>query len=171
MSDKTWSVVQTKPRSENLAREHLRQQKFKTLFPVEIKKRVVRGKLLEFIYPLFPGYLFVTFDFKRDRDRWPVINDTRGVKRLICSGAASPLFLTRDDIECLIGRCGEPVVAPSGYEDGKRVQIVLGPFADHIGICSGLDEQGRLKVLITFLGSLTAIPVPISSAIPCEAVA
>lgn len=151
-----------------MAREHLRRQSFRTLYPTERRKRLVRRALVEFESPLFPGYFFVTFNV--ECDRWQSINSTRGVKRLMCTGDATPLPLSRRAVDTIISQCAEPIAAHSGYEAGGRVRIVEGPFTDHVGICTRV-ERDRVRLLLMLLGRVQEILVPVAAALPLEGAA
>lgn len=76
---KRWYVVQSKFNCEHQAAMNLKAQRFDVFFPVYKRER--KGKPPIFL-PLFPSYMFVGFDPKRNK-RWRRIIHTRGVYDMI----------------------------------------------------------------------------------------
>ena len=108
--------------------------------------------------PLFPRYLFVSFD--PPRDRWPAINSTIGVCRLLAADG-SPLAAPVGVVETLLQSTG-----PDGllrhHDDlapGQRVRLVAGPFADRLGVLARLDDAGRVHVLLELMGQQVSVRV------------
>src|SRR5262249_21254883 len=80
----SWFAVQTMPRAEDRARDHLKRQNYETYLPRLRKRRRHARRVDTVLRPLFPGYLFVSFD--PSRDPWRAINSTIGVIRLVGFG-------------------------------------------------------------------------------------
>src|SRR5690606_19909477 len=79
-----WYLIQTKPRQEARAEEHLQRQNFECYRPLksgEPKKRTPKVASEE---ELFPGYLFIRMD--QVHDNWYPIRSTRGVARIVTFG-------------------------------------------------------------------------------------
>lgn len=87
-TEKRWYVVQCKPRQELRALEHLQQQGYECLLPMQKVERLRSGKWLLQEDPLFPGYLFIELDTVQDN--WMPIRSTRGVSQIVRFGV-SPL--------------------------------------------------------------------------------
>ena len=85
-----WYLIQTKPRQEARAQEHLQRQHFECYRPLKVseaKKRSPRALSEE---ELFPGYLFIRMD--QVHDNWYPIRPTRGVARIVtCGGTQVPV--------------------------------------------------------------------------------
>ena len=58
----SWFLAQLKPNCANIADKNLKRQGFQTFLPMEEETRQRNGKFVTAMRPLFPGYIFVTFD-------------------------------------------------------------------------------------------------------------
>ena len=79
-----WYAAYTQPRNEALAIEHLARQGFDVYCPRYQKRRSHAGKIDLVASPLFPRYVFVSFD--PEAARWQAIRSTRGVIDLVKNG-------------------------------------------------------------------------------------
>jgi transcriptional antiterminator RfaH len=151
-----WFLVHTQPQSERRAELHLGAQGFKTYFP-QIQKTIRHARRLRNVRaPLFPRYLFLILDL--GRDRWLSVRSTVGVSSLfICQDR--PVPVPNGVVEALIARTDEAGLAlfDTGLRTGQAVRILSGPFADFVGRLERLDAAGRVRVLLTMMG--TEIPV------------
>lgn len=151
-----WFAVQCQANREQGAAMQLRNQDFQVFLPLRRKiwRRARRSEIRR--VPFFPGYLFVALDL--ERDRWRSINGTIGVQRLVMAGGeARPVALPQGLIEALRGRADDrgllaPETWPEALEVGQRVRIVTGPFDNRLGELIGLDDAGRVRVLVELLG-------------------
>lgn len=159
-----WYVVRSKFQQEVRARINIADQGFATFFP-QYNKRIRHARAVEnVVRPLFPGYLFVSFDAD-DEDRWPKILRTRSVATILgMETSRHPLPLPAGFVEAL-ERCARAGLLQP-HEEGARefkpkemVRIEMGPFAGFEAIVDE-DEGVRVKVLLDFLGKSTSIPVP-----------
>lgn len=156
-----WFAVQCGPHRESGAALQLRNQGFQVFLPLRPKTWRHARRIETRHVPFFPGYLFVVLDL--DRDRWRSVNGTFGVQRIVTGGEeAKPLPLPRglmDALRCEADERG--CLRPNGLlRVGQGVRILAGPFGDRIGELIGLDDAGRVRVLIELLGG--RIPVVLS---------
>jgi transcriptional antiterminator RfaH len=79
-----WHVVQTHSRAEEKAVVHLMRQGYDVYLPRYLKRRRHARRSETVAAPLFPRYLFVSFD--RQVQRWRSIQSTIGVSQLVCNG-------------------------------------------------------------------------------------
>jgi transcription elongation factor/antiterminator RfaH len=151
-----WFLVHTQPRSERKAEMHLAAQGFRTHFP-QIQKTIRHARQLRTVRaPLFPRYMFLILDL--GRDRWLSVRSTVGVSSLItCQDR--PIPVPEGIVEALIARTDEAnlTLFETDLTPGQTVRIVSGPFADFVGTLERLDAAGRVRVLLTMMG--TAVPV------------
>jgi transcription elongation factor/antiterminator RfaH len=149
--DGAWYAVHCASRREEYAAANLRHQNFRVFLPCHRKTRRHARKLETVRAPFFPGYLFVQFDAARDR--WRAINGTYGVLRLVGSGDA-PSIVPERIIAALQNECdAEGVLSrKQSFTAGQKLRVVAGPFADLIGTLERLDESGRVRVLLDFMG-------------------
>jgi transcription elongation factor/antiterminator RfaH len=151
-----WFLVHTHPKGERRAELHLGAQGFKTYFP-QVQKTIRHARQLRTVRaPLFPRYLFLTLDLSRDR--WLSVRSTFGVSSLfVCEDR--PVPVPTGVVEGLIARTNEANLTSFEVDlaTGQTVRVLSGPFAEFVGTLERLDPAGRVRVLLTMMG--TAIPV------------
>lgn len=147
---KRWFAVQTQPRKERLALQHLRNQDFETFCPVKRTSRRVGARRVTALEPFFPSYAFVRLDIARDR--WRSINGTIGVARLVSFGA-QPSALPHGLIERIRKLCGDDgeLALDEGLRSGERVRIVGGPLDALCGLLVSVEPRKRVTVLLELL--------------------
>ena len=146
-----WFAAQLKPNGMAKAREHLKRQAFQVFAP-EIKASTTKsGKRIDTRKPLFPGYIFVSFD--PDDQAWTAINNTRGVLRLVSSSGHYPTALPSEFMAGLMARCNADglLLPPSGLEEGDTIRVLSGPFADHVSRIEAINDSERISILIELM--------------------
>ena len=78
---RSWYLVHTKPRQENLAQENLERQGYETYLPRIYQTRRRNGRHVKTIEAFFPRYLFIHLD--SETDNWAPIRSTIGVSKMI----------------------------------------------------------------------------------------
>jgi transcriptional antiterminator RfaH len=154
-----WFVVQLKPNCAALAERNLARQGFWVFAPFE-EASVRAGRQFKLVQrPLFPGYIFVSFDPLSSP--WRSINGTYGVARLISLTTNRPTPVPAKLIEGLKASCDRAGKYVSAYlpGEGERVRIAAGPFADFIATVDKIEPQRRVWVLLDILGSSTRVAV------------
>ena len=149
-----WYVVQFKPNSHRLAELNLNRQGFKTFIPVqEVSKRRLSG-FVSSIIPLFPGYMFVSFNLKEPF--WIKIRSTIGVLRLVGIGG-EPKNVPSYIIEEIMQMCDHSgKFRPSKpLAKGDDVRIIRGPLADFFAKIERIHDSKRVHVLLKFMGHVT----------------
>ena len=151
-----WFLVHTQPNGERKAELHLGAQGFRAYLP-QIQKTIRHARQLRTVRaPLFPRYLFLILDI--GRDRWLSVRSTVGVSSLFtCEDR--PVPVPQGVVEALIARTDEAnlTLFDAGLTTGQTVRILSGPFADFVGTLERLDSAGRVRVLLTMMG--TEVPV------------
>jgi transcriptional antiterminator RfaH len=162
-----WFCVQATPKSEYLALLGLAELGLKPYLPQIVVRQKRYGKTEPIIRPLFPPYLFVTF--QPDVTDWGLIFRTRGVQRLLVGTTGKPMALRTGEIERLqsLGRAGDGVIddqAPafSPIAPGASVRIAEGPFVDWTGVCQWSTEE-RIGVMVTLFNAERVVPMPRSA--------
>ena len=156
---KRWYVLRTKPHSESLAASNLERQGYELFYPRVTAPLVKQGGYRT--VPLFPGYLFL-----RCADPyygWPQVKYTPGVSGWVQLGGETPAVPDKV-VEDLVERVrainntgglwrrfkpGEDVLVASGKLEGLA-RVLEGPKT----------PQGRVRVLMEFLGQLVTATVP-----------
>jgi transcription elongation factor/antiterminator RfaH len=158
VGNERWFVVNTRPKSERKAEWHLGAQGFRTFLP-QFQKTVRHARKLTTVRsPLFPGYLFIALDLKRDR--WLSVRSTIGVLRLFMQDDR-PAPVPVGIVESLIAHSdGDLTRLDDGLVEGQVVRILSGPFSDFVGTLARLDATGRVQVLLQMMGA--SVPVILS---------
>lgn len=161
-----WYVAETQPQGEAKAQSHLARQGFATFCPRFRKQRHHARRIDDVLVPVFPGYLFIRFDC--NRDGWPAINGTRGIRRLVAPANCRPQPMPEPAMAALLDRCrGEAISGLfSKLEPGQMVRLVSGPFATMLAQVEEHDDRGRVRVLLELLGRSTPATVGLEAVGP-----
>jgi transcription antitermination factor NusG len=99
---------------------------------------------------LFPGYLFV-----RPLDRWRKLRSTYGVIDIVSRGD-QPEYVPKAVMTALRRNADKQgiVTLPKQRkpEMGEAVEIKIGAWQGFKGLYDGLDDQGRIQVLLSMFG-------------------
>jgi transcriptional antiterminator RfaH len=154
-----WFLFGTNTGKERIAVSQLERVAADVLLPL-IQLRVRRrGKLVQSVGPLFPGYLFAMFDFERDYGQ---VRFARGVRELVRCGPR-PAVVPEWIVTQLKRRCAEgpleltkPTLIPS-----ERVVVVDGPFRDFEGIFERyISGKERVAVLLSAMNARAHAVLP-----------
>jgi len=163
MAGLLWYAVQTKPRAEHQAKEALLHNGVAVYLPLVKVARV--NPRARPVVPLFPGYLFAQADLGQVGQS--AINWVPGVVRLVSFGG-EPVAVPEAAIEHIkrrsaeLEKSGEFGLGP--FRRGDAVRITNGPLKDLDAVFDQpLSAKGRVRVLIEFLGRLTATEVNLDS--------
>ena len=155
-----WFVVQTKPKKEREAQNHLERQGFETRLPLLRRSVRRRGRWREAIEPLFPRYLFICLTL--GADNIAPIRSTRGVIDLVRFGG-DPVPLPAGFVEELDAKAANPsgVHEPEQltFEPGDLVVIMEGPFAGTVGRFEAESGESRVLLLLELLGRSSRVSV------------
>lgn len=155
-SEPQWYVLQSKPRQEERALEHLRNQLFACYCPYHKVEKIRHGKRVSLSQPLFPGYIFI--NLCRVTDNWHAIRSTRGVARLV-TFANQPLAVPDELIEHLRAQVEQLEDEPL-FMEGSPVTITDGPFKDLDAVFCQMDGEERAIILLTVLQRQQQIRIP-----------
>lgn len=161
---KRWFVACTKPHREASAAEQLRRQSYGVWLPRLQRTRRHARRFDTILTPMFPGYLFVSFD--PAVEPWRRINGTFGIRHLVC-GNAGPTPLPDDFVASLRSRSLGDVLSDQTQilQPGASVRVISGPFVDCVGTLIRADGATRVRLLLSLLGS------DIDTVLPSAAVA
>ncbi len=141
--NKDWFVVMTKPKKEQLARKNLLNQRFEVFLP-QLNYSDINSNFI----PLFPGYLFVSFDIFSPH--WLKIGNTRGVKKLLSSNV-NPSKVDKKIINILLKSTNSfGVISESylNYKLNQSIKVINGPFKNMLGKITSLENNARIKILL-----------------------
>ncbi|WP_263261489.1 transcription/translation regulatory transformer protein RfaH [Pseudomonas sp. RIT-PI-S] len=154
MHDANWYLIQTKPRQEARAEEHLARQGFDCYRPVTAAPASGGRAARVPEQPLFPGYLFI--QMQRD-DSWYPIRSTRGVARIVAFGP-QPCPVSPKLIEEIRQRACVMPSAPA-FRQGEKVRVVAGGSElEAIFLCN--DGEERAVILLNLLQRQQRVVLP-----------
>jgi transcriptional antiterminator RfaH len=155
---KEWFLAQLRPNCVHIAERNLKRQGFTTFLPLEEKTVRRKGRFIQSLVPLFPGYLFTSIDPLLGQ--WRPVNSTYGVTRIVSFGqepAAVPLKIVSE----LMLRCDPSgrILPPKMLQPGDRVRILTGPFVDFVAEVEKIAPDRRVWVLMELMGGQTRVAV------------
>jgi transcription antitermination factor NusG len=104
---------------------------------------------------LFPGYLFV-----RPQGLWKKLRNTYGVIDIVMMGG-EPDYVPKAIMKALRSNVDKDgiVTLPRQRkpEKGEAVEIKIGAWQGFTGLYDGLNDQGRIRVLLSFMGRQVAL--------------
>jgi transcriptional antiterminator RfaH len=156
-----WYVVHTQVNGEPKANWHLSKQGFAVYLPRYLKRRRHARRVEIVAAPLFPRYLFVSFDLAVTR--WRAIHSTIGVTDLVCNGE-NPAPVPIGIVEEIMARADENgmLSQPSAQRlvKGDKIEILDGPLEGLTGLFECTTDHERVVLLLDLLGRQTRVTVP-----------
>lgn len=154
---KKWYVINTNPKCERLVERQLTNATIEVFLP---KSSEVRSKQAQ---PLFPGYLFVNFDY--DQVPLGLIRFMHGVRALLCLDGR-PMAVDDAMIFYLKSKCREDGIyrPPINFEAGDKVKFLRGPWQDIEGVFTGeISGRDRARILIDTIYLCSKVEVPVDA--------
>jgi transcriptional antiterminator RfaH len=157
VQQKTWYLVQCKPRQDERAEDNLARQGYEISRPKCRYQRLIRGQHQWTVESLFPGYLFINLPAESN---WGPLRSTRGVSRVVNFGGV-PVAVS----DCLVKQLQERVEndVKSELKLGDNVRIIEGEFAELDAIVMAMDGDERVVLLIRLLNRQQQISLPMAS--------
>ena len=159
---KEWFILQFKPNAHHQANKNLNQQSFETFLPLYNTTSRNASRFTNANRPLFPGYMFITFD--RERSKWRKINNTYGVSRLVTfNSVLKPIPNTF--INNLMKRydLSGKLLPIKKLKKGDQVKVLQGPFANFIATVETYETDQRIWILMDLMGRKTKIQTPMDT--------
>jgi transcriptional antiterminator NusG len=158
-----WYVLQTFPNKERKVMRTFRDRGISAYHPVIRKTKMVRGRRIDTVEPLFGGVIFIP-DFQARAGGVRV----EGVEGYFRMGDCYPYLLERDpsgssvqDMAWVRGleRFGNIPVARRYrlFKTGQLVRVLNGPFRHFSGVIDRLDSKGRLTVFLSIFSRMTPV--------------
>ena len=155
---RSWYVLHTKSRFENIVNEGLAKKSIEVFLP-KIKVRSKRSDRKIMIQaPLFPGYVFVKTDLN-PYEHIEIIK-TVGAVRIIGSKNVS-LPVPHESIESLkiMVAGNNSVTTGIRLRKGEPVIVIDGPFAGVTGTFIRYKGKGRVVVYLESLGQFASVEI------------
>jgi mannose-1-phosphate guanylyltransferase len=151
-----WYVARTKRRGERFAAMALEARGLNTFLPLWRRRRHRGADDQE---PLFPGYIFVRTDGRRD-----ALLRARSAHNVafLLGGASGPESIPEELVEEIRGRCEQRYQKP--FAAGQRVIIKRGPFRELDAIFDAESSGAmRARVFVQMLHRLVPVIVDINA--------
>ncbi len=145
MMNRRWYAVYTKPRQEDIASMHLLNAGIDVLNPKLRIKKTLRHKFVDVIAPLFPSYIFASFD---PITEYRLVKYARGVNRIVEFNGV-PAAVGEEVIGFIKSRLvnGMARIEPPELKPGDKVLLKEGPFQGLMGIFKR-EMKGSERVII-----------------------
>jgi len=147
----SWYVIQTKPKKESEAKSYLSLKGIEVFYPRMEFYSQRSGKPNKEIRPLFPNYIFGSFDAVRD---YTLVRYGRGVNKIVCFGG-EPASMSEVVIEEIRRRIDETGIVSRKFDlkPNEPVRVRCGPFRDFLGIFEKwMPEKERVRILLNLIG-------------------
>jgi transcriptional antiterminator RfaH len=158
-----WFVARTHANAEPKARINLVQQGYEVYLPLCRRTRTHARRREIVQRPLFPGYLFVSFDI--ENTAWRSIFSTIGVSSLICNGEL-PARVPPGTVESIKAAEQDGLFdytrEVARLKVGDPVRVASGPFTGLIGRLQSPVSKDRVRVLLEILGRLAPTELKLS---------
>jgi transcription antitermination factor NusG len=144
-----WYIALTEPSCETKAKVGILRYGFlcnlptftKSIWAGRSKRRLVKR-------PLFPGYIFVGFNF--GNERWDLVRDVSGVREFLRVNGR-PASIPQAAINVIDAKVDELALPPkqrSTYRKGQDVRVIDGPYSGFLGPIERLNGKGRVSVML-----------------------
>src|SRR5579883_492907 len=160
-----WYALQVRSNFEKVTAAHLQSRGFAPLLPLYRSRRTWSDRLTTIDLPLFPGYLFCSFDINK---RLPVLS-TPGVVKVVGAGNR-PIPVHLDQIKALhaIGEAGCPAEPWPYLEAGQRVRIERGVLCGIEGVLIEIRKVHRIVVSVTLLQRSVSVEIDRDWVVPVK---
>ncbi len=168
--DHRWFLISTKPCSEATAKANLERQGYRVYLPQLLQPRLVRGRWIDRITALFPGYLFLQLVI--GSESLSPVRSTLGVSAPVRFGSEYAI-VPAHVVNTLINRAdpdsGLHRLTRRLFEPGSLVRVIAGSFAGLEGVFERETGEDRVVVLFNLLGRETPLRMPAGCVAPVYA--
>ncbi len=149
-----WFVLHLRPRSEKKVAEHCRLAHLSHYLPLRSQTRVYQRRRVTFETPIFPGYIFASFD----RDGRLAVLKSNHVVRILDPGGRRELLHQLAQIRKAL-RVDPGLVSCSAVRKGRRVRIKGGPFLGIEGVVSEVKGVTEVTLNVDIVGQAVSVHV------------
>ena len=151
-----WYALRVKTRQEQFVYDGLKSRGVESLLPsCEVKRQWSdRTKTLQ--QPLFPGYLFATFDFN---NRLPILQTPGLIDIVSFGGVSTPVEPAEIEAIRAMVESKTPAAQHEFLSAGVRVDVVDGPMRGHQGYLVTQKNKHRLVLTVSLLMRAVSVEV------------
>ncbi|MBV7298613.1 transcription/translation regulatory transformer protein RfaH [Enterovibrio paralichthyis] len=146
-----WYLLYCKRSEQQRAEQHLKRQGVDCYYPQVSVEKVRRGKRSSELEPLFPNYVFASFD--PEKISFTTVRSTRGVVDFVRQGA-TPILVSRELLINLMSKEDsdeQRQTLSEVFKPGDTVEVLSGHYAGTDAIYKEPDGERRAILLINLL--------------------
>lgn len=154
-----WYLLHCKAQQEDRARLNIENQGYTTCLPQVRRQKLLRGKRVDCIEPLFPNYIFVHLD--THSANFNALRSTRGVNGFVRFGGI-PATVPEQVMHSILAleQAGDKqATAQPVFSPGDTVHITEGPFAGLQAIYNMPKGEERCLIFLNMLGQQQRIEI------------
>jgi transcription antitermination factor NusG len=149
-----WYVLHVRPRCEKKMAEFCRLNHFSHYLPLRQETKIYQRRRVTVEKPLFPGYVFVTFD----PDGRLSLLKTNNIVRILKPESRRQLLHELAQIRKALAV--EPDLSPvSALREGYHVRITGGPFMGVEGVVRTVKGKTKVCLNVDMIGQAVAVEV------------
>ena len=154
-----WYLLHCKGKQEERAQLNIENRGYTTCLPQIKRQKIVQGKRVECIEPLFPNYIFIQLD--SSTANFNALRSTRGVNSFVRFGGmpATVPSEVMTTILALEQNSENQHAAQPTFSAGEKVKITEGPFAGLQAIYNMPKGEERCLIFLDMLGKQQRIEI------------
>lgn len=150
----SWNVLHVRPRCEKKMAEFCRIQRYQYYLPLRKETKVYQRRKVTVEKPVFPGYVFVSYD----RDQRVELLKTNNIVRILESLDEKRLLHELEQIQKALA-VDSTLGAVSALQKGRLIRITGGPFMGVEGQISDLKGPAKVLLNVDMIGRAVAVEV------------
>jgi len=149
-----WHVLHLRPRCEKKTAGHCRAHGLTFYLPLRRETKVYQRRKVTVEKPVFPGYLFASFD----RDGRLALLKTNNVVRILTPTSDRSLLHELAQIRKAL--TVDPALTPcAALRRGRRVRVMTGPFQGIEGTVDALKSRTKVRLNVQMIGQAVSLEV------------
>jgi transcription antitermination factor NusG len=150
VTSSSWGVLVALHQCQRIVGESLAAKRIEHFIPMIERQRIVRGKCISVLHPLFGRYVLVTIN-----SIWREMKSMRGVAGMLVNEKGFPAQVLPKEVERIRQLCPENVykenvIQFTGFVYGQRVTPKTGPLAFHVGKFDSSRSSGESAIFTLF---------------------
>lgn len=149
-----WRVAHTLARCEKKVADWIRDQGWRAELPLYRSLKRYRGKKVEFLKPIFPGYVFFQIQPSEARK----VAQHRHVARVLTPPDPSEFHAQLQSILAAV-HAGLEIVPVVQFKAGAQVEIVSGPLRGMTGVVEKFTDRIEVILRLDFIGQAASVRI------------
>ena len=150
----SWHVLHVRPRCEKKMAGYCRFHSLTFYLPLREETKIYQRRKVKVEKPLFPGYIFASFDREGRLNLLKTNNIVRILKPESERQLLHELAQVRKalSLDPTLGTC-------AALKKGRRVRITAGPFMGVEGVISSLKAKAKVRLNVEMIGRAVAVDI------------